>query len=187
MKIKYLKLKNWILVSLMGVLGLAGCHCSKNATATTPADDPETEKGIVAPPDEPIRLMYGVPTMQFHVRGQVQDAKGRPVKDIRVNLLERNMDIEGTTLQGDPGAIEKWLQGTEVRTDKEGRFEILNSGLPQEEVRLLIRDADGKANGDFHDQLLQMKVESSDMDRTDAAGWNQGTFKKEVKVKLEKK
>ena len=43
MKIKYLKLKNWLLVSLMGMLGFTACKSSKQATAE-PRDTERTEQ-----------------------------------------------------------------------------------------------------------------------------------------------
>lgn len=182
MKIKFLKLKSWLLVSAMGLLGLSSCHCNKQlATPKEEADQPPV-------PREELRLMYGVPTMDFHVRGQVTDPQGKPVKNIRVNLLERNMEVQEGELQGDPQAVQNWLSNTEVTTDKKGRFEIqLQGGRPLDEVRLLIRDVDGTKNGDYRNQVMQMKVEASDIDRSQAAGMYNGTYNKEVSVKLEKK
>ena len=182
MKVKFLKLKNWLLVSLMGALGLSGCHCHKKVAQS----ETEPEPPVVRDRGEML-LMYGVPTMNYQIRGQVKNAKGRPVKDIRVNMLERNMDVENGQLQGDPEAIGRWLEGTEVRTDKKGRFELKSSGLPQEQVRLLVRDADGKENGEYKNRVVEMDVTPDDVDRTNAGGWNQGTFNKQVDIKLEKK
>lgn len=184
MKIKFLKLKNWLLVSLMSMLGLSSCHCHKQLAEPEPEPEPSPE---VKDRGE-MKLMYGVPTMNFMIRGQVKDAEGKPVKDIRVNMLERNMEVtpEGE-LQGDPEAIKRWLEGTEVKTDKEGVFELKNSGLPQEQVRLLVRDVDGKENGDFKDRMVEMKVTPESIDRTNAGGWNQGTFNQSVEVQLENK
>ena len=181
MKVKYLKLKNWLLVTVMGALGLSACHCHKEATKVEPEETPEVK------PREEIRLMYGVPTMNFMIRGQVKDADGRPVKNARVNMLERNMEVKDGELQGDPGRVQQWLDGTAVTTDVEGRFEINNSGLPQEEVKLIVRDVDGAENGEFKNHVLEMKVQQADVDRTGAGGWNQGTFKKDVEIKLESK
>ena len=181
MKIKYLKLKNWLLVSVMGALGLSACHCHKEATKTDVKETPEVN------PREEIRLMYGVPTMNFMIRGQVKDADGRPVKNIRVNMLERNMEVKDGELQGDPERVQQWLDGTAVKTDKDGNFVINNSGIPQEEVKLIVRDVDGSENGEYKNQVLEMKVNQADVDRTGAGGWNQGTFNKEVEIKLESK
>jgi putative lipoprotein (rSAM/lipoprotein system) len=181
MKIKYLKLKNWLLVTLMGAFGLSSCHCHKEVEKTEPKETPEVN------PREEIRLMYGVPTMNFMIRGQVKDADGRPVKNIRVNMLERNMEVKDGELQGDPAKVRQWLDGTAVSTDRNGNFEINNSGIPQEEVKLMVRDVDGQENGEFKNQVFEMKVEQSDVDRTGAGGWNHGTFKKEVEIQLDNK
>jgi len=181
MKIKYLKLKNWLLVTVMGALGMSACNSHKGVTKTEIEEAPEVK------PREEIRLMYGVPTMNYMIRGQVKDADGRPVKDIRVNMLERNMEVKDGVLQGDPERVQRWLDGSAVKTDKNGNFVISNSGLPQEEVKLMVRDVDGEANGEFKNQVLEMKVQQADVDRTGAGGWNQGTFKKEVEIKLENK
>lgn len=192
MKIHFLKLKNWLLITLMGVMGLSSCHCHKQVAKS----ETESEPVPVAPPAKPnpsnddrgeMKLMYGVPTMNFMIRGQVKDAAGKPVKDIRVNMLERNMEVKNGELQGDPESISRWLEGTEVRTDNNGRFEINNSGIPQEQVRLMVRDADGKENGEFKDRMVEMEVTPENVDRTNAGGWNQGTFNKQVEIKLEDK
>lgn len=181
MKIKFLKLKNWLLISLMGAMGLSSCHCNKKLAEEEPTNEPAVEdRGE-------IRLMYGVPTMNYMIRGQVKDTDGRPVKDIRVNMLERNMEVKDGELQGDPEAVKRWLEGTAVQTDKHGRFELSNSGLPQDQVRLLVRDVDGKANGDLKDRMVELQVTTEDVDRTNAGGWNQGTFNKQVEINLENK
>ena len=181
MKVRYLKLKNWLLVTVMGAFGLSACHCHKEVTKTAPEEAPEVK------PREEIRLMYGVPTMNYMIRGQVKDADGRPVKNIRVNMLERGMEVKEGELQGDPERVQQWLEQSAVKTDKNGNFVISNSGLPQEEVKLMVRDVDGQENGEYKSQLLEMKVQQADVDRTGAGGWNQGTYNKEIEIKLENK
>ena len=57
----------------------------------------------------------------------------------------------------------------------------------QEQVRLMVRDVDGKSNGDCKNRVVEMDVTPDDVDRTNAGGWNQGTYNKEVKINLEKK
>ena len=64
MKIKYLKLKNWLIVSLMGALGFSSCHSHKQLA------QPEEEQPPQPQPREEIRLMYGVPTMGYRIMGQ---------------------------------------------------------------------------------------------------------------------
>ena len=182
MKIKFLKLKNWLLITLMGALGLSGCHCHKKLAE--PEAEPETPE--VRDRGE-MRLMYGVPTMNYQIRGQVKNAQGKPVKDIRVNMLERGMEVKDGELQGDPEAVKNWLESTSVKTDKKGRFELKNSGIPQEQVQLLLSDVDGKENGEFKNRVVEMQVTPENVDKTNAGGWNQGTFSKDVKIKLENK
>lgn len=184
MKIKYLKLKNWLLVSVMGAFGLSSCHCHKEVAVTEPTEPTESHE---VNPREEIRLMYGVPTMNYVIRGQVKDADGRPVKDLRVNMLERGMEVKDDELQGDAENALRWLDGTAVSTDKEGRFLIQNSGTPQEMVQLLVRDVDGPKNGDFKNQSINLPVQQGDIDRTGAGGWNQGTFIKMVEIEMENK
>lgn len=184
MKIRFLKLKNWLLVTVMGAFGLSSCHCHKEAAKS---EEPEMSAQPAMRDRGEARLMYGVPTMNFQIRGQVMDADGNPVKDIRVNMLERNMELKDGELQGDPERVKEWLEQSAVTTDKEGRFEIKNSGIPQEEVRLMVRDTDGTTNGEYKDQVLELKVQREDVDMEGAGGWNQGTFKKSVEVKLEEK
>lgn len=62
MKIKYLKLKNWLLVTLGGLLGitLAGCE------------------------EQIMTCEYGTPEATYHVKGTVTNAKGQPIKGIGV-------------------------------------------------------------------------------------------------------
>lgn len=183
MKIKFLKLKNWLLVTVMGAMGLSSCHCHKQLAEPEPEPEP---KPAVRDRGE-VRVMYGVPTMDFQIRGQVKDAQGKPVKDIRINMLERNMEVKNGELQGDPEAINTWLQETEVKTDKQGRFEIKNRGIPQEQVRLMVRDVDGKENGEHKNRMVEMEVTPADVDKSNAGGWNQGAFNKEVEIKLDNK
>ena len=182
MKVKFLKLKNWLLVSVMGALGLSGCQCHKKTAQTEPEPEPVEvrERGEV-------RLMYGVPTMDFQIRGRVMDAQGKPVSGIRINMLERGMEVEGTDLKGDPERVKEFLESTSVVTDRDGRFALENSGIPQEQVRLLVRDVDGGENGTHKDRLVEMEVTPDAVDRTNAAGWNQGTFQKELRIDLEDK
>jgi putative lipoprotein (rSAM/lipoprotein system) len=56
-----------------------------------------------------------------------------------------------------------------------------------EQLRLMVRDVDGKSNGDYKNRVVEMDVTPDDVDRTNAGGWNQGTFNKQVDIKLEKK
>lgn len=183
MRVKYLKLKNWLLLTVMGALGLTGCHCHKKMA------EQEVEPEPIKVEDRgDVRLMYGVPTMNFMIRGQVRDADGIPVRGIKVNMLENGMTVEDGELQGDPERVREWLDGTSVTTDKSGHFVITNmNGRPMQQVRLLVRDVDGSDNGAFRDQVVDMEVTSDNIDRTSASGWHQGTYQGNVDIRLENK
>lgn len=181
MKVKYLKLKSWLLVSVMGALGLSSCHCHKQLEKTEESDTP-----VVKDRGE-MKLMYGVPTMNYMIRGQVKDADGQPVGNVRVNMLERGMVVKDGELQGDPERVSEWLDKSSVTTDRNGHFMLIESGIPQEAVRLIVRDVDGQENGEFRNQVVEMPVTPDNVDRTNAGGWNQGTFNKDIEIKLENK
>ncbi len=179
MKIKILKLKDWLILSLMGLLGFSSCHSHKQLTA------PEQETKPTPQPREEIRLMYGVPTMDYRISGRVKDAKGNPVEGVAVNMLERGLKATADTIYGDQDNIRRYLEKNAVKTDRNGNFMISTQDRPQENVRVLVRDIDGKANGEHQNQLLEIKVDN--VDKSNADGWYLGMFKKDVDIRLEEK
>ena len=71
MRIKYLKLKNWLLASLGGLLGISvGC--------TT------------------IACEYGVPECSYHVKGIVTDEQGQPIAGIGIQETKRWNEADGS-------------------------------------------------------------------------------------------
>ncbi|MBP3763993.1 MAG: radical SAM-associated putative lipoprotein [Bacteroidales bacterium] len=181
MKVKFLKWKNWLLVTVMGALGFSSCHSAKQLPAT------EEEPAPMPREREEMRLMYGVPTMNFRVSGRVSDAKGRPVRNVRVNVLEHGIEATPDTVYGDPERVREYLESTSATTDREGRFEVKGSGRPVDEVKVLVRDVDGTANGSFRNQLLEVKVTADDIDRSEAEGWYHGELNKKLDIKLERR
>ncbi|MBQ9418279.1 MAG: radical SAM-associated putative lipoprotein [Bacteroidales bacterium] len=178
MKLHYLKLKHWLLATLLGALGFSACQSSRKTASKQPQGAPMPQER------EEIRLMYGVPTMDFTVRGYVHDPAGRPIEGIEVNLLERGLEATPDTIYGDQENIRRYLAETSVRTGEDGRFEVHQSGLPQRELRLLLRDIDGPANGSFANQIVELEVKDNEVDKREADGWNLGKYTREVDVKL---
>ena len=70
MKIKYLKLKHWLLVSLGGLLGLSATGCIPGCE-------------------------YGCPEADYHVKGTVTDEQGNPIAGIGVLEVKQWNDDEG--------------------------------------------------------------------------------------------
>ena len=181
MKVRYLRVKQWFLVTLIGVLGLSSCRSHKETIVSDsmPKEPPMQRDEIL--------LMYGTPSMDFRLRGEVKDEQGRPVQDIRVNMLEYNMEVEGTTLQGDPDRVKEWLEESAVITDEKGRFVLDRHDFPRDRVRLMVRDVDGAANGDLQDKVVDVEVRTADVDTTGANGWYRGTFNKRIYISLDRK
>ena len=187
MKIKILKLKDWLIVSLMSMLGFTSCHSSKQLP-TEPTENPAVEEKEPRPEPrarEEIRVMYGVPTMDYRISGRVKDANGKPVEGAAVNMLERGIKATADTIYGDQDNIRRYLEKNEVRTDGQGRFTLETKDLPRDSVRVLVRDADGKANGEYKNRLIEIPVEN--VDKSNANGWYQGSFSKEMEIEMEVK
>ena len=105
MKIKFLKLKNWLLLSLMGTLGIGACHSSKDV-AQAPEPEPENQPR----PRSEMALMYGVPTMDYVVKGKVLNTDGKPVKGLQVVLVNNNIDLTADTIYGNDEYVERYIQ-----------------------------------------------------------------------------
>lgn len=74
MKIRYLKFKNWLILSLMGALGLGACHSQKEVATD---ENPRTE---VRPRNEAM-LLYGVPPVNYQQKDAVPPSDGKIVND----------------------------------------------------------------------------------------------------------
>lgn len=70
MKIKYLKLKNWLLITLGGLLGISMTGCNTSCE-------------------------YGTPEACYHVKGTVTNEKGIPIEGIGVQEIKQWNDDEG--------------------------------------------------------------------------------------------
>ena len=219
MKIKYLKLKNWLLVSVMSLFGLSACNCHKEAAK---ADD--GNKGLernrlddrVVPmygvqtrdyrvetldngskaqtdpaepksqpqPREPQVTVYGVPTVDFAVKGRVVDGKGKPVKGLQVMLV--NSEIDTDNLPDSP-YWEQQLKRISDTTDAEGNFDVRTSDRPWEKVRVMIRDIDGSKNGIFEKKIVDVDFGDPEPTGGSVSSWKLGVKKAEVTVKFERK
>ena len=205
MKKKYLKLKNWLIISSMGILGLSACHSNKNIAANndngkTSQNDPEeifidtdeddlSNNPVIVKqespnPREPQVTVYGVPTVNFAVKGKVTDPSGKPIKGLQVLLL--NSDI-------DPSALPEgqyWdsrLARISDTTDATGNYEVRSTDRPWEKQNILVRDIDGKLNGNFENQLIEVEFTEQDEAGKAVSRWNLGEKRAEVNIKMKRK
>ena len=184
MKIRILKLKNWLLMTLVGAFGLTACHSTKELTEPTPKADDEPQVDTPKPRD-PAVVMYGVPTMNFVVKGKVTNDAGKPVPGMQVILLNRNVDITPDELHEDNSYIQAYIQHSSDTTDAEGNYMVRTSDTPADRQEMIVRDIDGKENGSYKSQVVE--VIYSEENRTQARqGWNMGTLEKTEDVVVER-
>lgn len=190
MRKNYLKCKNWLILSLMGLLGFSACRSTKNISTPDKADadnviSPEPVR--VAPPESrgEIVLMYGVPTANFHIKGRVVDPKGKPVQNIQVVRLERFMKASPDAIIGDPDNVKTYVDENAVRTATNGSFDINFSSMPSDTVNLQVRDIDGVQNGQFRNRIVPVAINPDDYDG--GSGWNAGRVEKEITITLQEK
>lgn len=113
---------------------------------------------------------YGCPTTRYIVKGRVVDAENKPIKDIKVSLVNNNDSREG-------GYYEELHS---VQTDANGNFSVDGGVIPSldNNIQLSITDIDGEENGGlFSDKVVDMTFDKDDM--TDKSTWVT-TYKKDV-------
>ena len=133
MRIKYLKLKSWLIVALGGLVGL-NYSCDKDGLLN---DDTSNE--------------YGCPTGAYHVMGTVTNEQGQPIAGIGVGECKQ-WNEEGDSLQ---------VSGHLDTTDSEGRYKVdYNHAFPGESLSVDFHDIDGVVNGSYNDTVVTINTEN---------------------------
>ena len=200
MRIRYLKLVNWLLASVMSVFGLQACHSERHMAevdvpeAALPPMENNDEEQVAVPdippepemprPREPEVAVYGVPTVDFAVKGRVTDAQGRPVKGVQVILVISEIDPDNLP---ETDYWQERMRSMSDTTDAHGSFEVRATDRPWEKMRVLVRDIDGKQNGLYQDQLVDVEFEEQQSGDRPVSKWKLGEKQAEVTVKLKKK
>ena len=128
MKIKYLKLKNWLLVTLGGLLGinLAGCEKIFNTACE-----------------------YGTPEATYHVLGTVTNADGQPIPGIGVGRYNP-WDEEADTLMS-----ARYHDTTDADGRYSVTY---SWWFPGENIDVGFFDTDGTENGNYQDTIVTVKT-----------------------------
>ncbi|KWW27701.1 MAG: Uncharacterized protein AUK63_1016 [bacterium P3] len=178
MRIRLLKLQNWLVLSLLSLLGFGACRSTKDLKPDRPvAHQPG------APARSEIVLMYGVPTANYQIKGRVVNGQGHPVQGIQLLRLERGMEATPDALHGDPDAVRAYIRDNAVTSVSDGTFHIRFSERPADTLRLLVRDVDGAENGVYRNQIFSLSIAPEDY--SGGQGWFSGTVSKEVTVRME--
>lgn len=180
MKIRFLKFKNWLLLSVLSALGFGACHSAKEV-AQTPKDEPPASR-----PRNEMAVMYGVPTVDYVVKGKVVDAKGKPVAGAHVVLLSNNIDATADTIYGDSEYVTRFVRNASDTTDANGAFEVRMQDAPHDTERLIVRDIDGAANGNYENELQEVQFDLKNLNGT-RNGWYLGSAENNVTVRLKDK
>lgn len=100
-----------------------------------------------AEPDEDVRPMYGCQytTFSLNVTGDVKDADGNPIKDIKFTY---NYTLEGSSKEA------------AAQSDENGQFviadeEILRGDQEFNSSKLTVEDVDGELNGSFENRVIE--------------------------------
>lgn len=204
MKIKFLKLKNWLLMTAMGLFGLTACHSAKEAAtepvssqgisvstdgqdeaAKGPATDDERTPARPRPRGE-AALMYGVPTIDFVLKGRVIDAQGKPVQGMQVILVNQTVDISPDDLAEDNEYVQNYIRNASDTTEADGSFECHMKDVPNENQRVIVRDPSQAKDGHYQDQMIQVNFTKEDQ-TAQGQGWYVGTRTKDVDITVQEK
>ena len=149
MKIRFYRWYNGLLASLLAFLGY-GCSSGE-------------------PENYPV--MYGAPTVEFQLKGNVTDEDGKAVQGIKVKVQEHN-----------------WLNIDSVKTDVENSKITITASNEKglKYCRLTVEDTDGAKNGEFKNDTINLNGAEAKKIK-DGEGWFNGAYEVNVDVKLKKK
>lgn len=155
MKIKYLKVKNWLLLSVGGLLSLSLASCSQTNEEDTPC-------------------AYGTPEASYRVKGTVVNEDGEPVAGIGVQ--KRYIDHVN-------GEAQYRYADTTDAEGKFNVKQILFDDGPNVVLPVEFHDTDGEQNGLYADTTVDVSFEGAHFSGGDG-NWYGGEATREIEVTL---
>ena len=113
---------------------------------------------------------YGTPTVRYSFKVKVEDRTDAPVEGLQVGLKDE--------------------YGSEELTDKSGTALLegdLIGGYREFEVTFVVKDVDGAANGTVSDLTHTETITTDDFTDRGDGHWINGTVKKEINLKVDRK
>ena len=162
MKVRFNRWYNAVLTALLSILGF-GCSSEE------PMD-------MYGPPVE-----YGTPQADFILKGTVTDETNTPVQGIKTSLKEvYKHDLVTNTYGVDS-----------IQTNESGNYQLKlgkESNFFKENVKLIVEDIDGEANGgEFLSDTLDIDYSKAVKVGEGDQRWYEGTFEVVTDIKLKKK
>ena len=159
MIVRFNRWYNALLTSLLSLLGY-GCTL----------DEPMDEYG------SPI-VEYGTPHADYIVKGIVTDETGTPIEGIKTSL--KQVYQTSTT---------NYVYGLDsLQTDGSGNYQLQYRGMQNPDVKLIVEDIDGEANGgEYQSDTLDIDYKKA-VQTKKREGWYTGAFEISQNVKLKKK
>ena len=168
MKIKklFIKYVNWILASLISMLGFAGCY----RIFESPKE--------YGPPPAP---EYGTPHADYTVKGAVVNkATGGPITGIRVGYYPQEWDED---VFGPPSVY--YGSKAYVITDTMGEFKLTATSFPNSNNKLpvYVEDIDGEENGLFQPKMAEVDF-SNAVHSGNPGHWYEGEYTVTTTIQL---
>ena len=155
MKVRFYHWYNAVLTALLSMLGY-GC-----------SSDPMREME-----------MYGCPTADYIVKGQVTDEVGAPVQGVKTSLKQR--------IKTDAGTVTFGIDS--IQTNETGSYQFKSMDYWAQDIKLIVEDIDGEANGgEFLSDTLDIDFGKAVQTKKGDGEWYGGVFEITQDVKLKKK
>ena len=155
MKVRFYHWYNAVLTALLSMLGY-GC-----------SSDPMREME-----------MYGCPTADYIVKGQVTDEVGAPVQGVKTSLKQR--------IKTDAGTVTFGIDS--IQTNETGSYQFKSMDNWVQDIKLIVEDIDGEANGgEFLSDTLDIDFGKAVQTKKGDGEWYGGVFEITQDVKLKKK
>ena len=152
------RFNRWYNAVLTALLTLLGYGCSSSS------DDSDVE-------------MYGVLASYYVIQGSVTDEAGKPIQGIKTSLKHVIKELNYVVECYDS-----------VQTDVAGQYQLEFSGFHDPNLKLIVEDIDGEANGgEFLSDTLDIDFDKAEKAKDGDGHWYEGVYNIPQDIKLKKK
>lgn len=131
---------------------------------------------------EQFESMYGVPTVNYIVKGKVVNSSGKPIEGMQVILANENLNITPQNVNLMNDSIRSVIEQSADTTKSDGTFKVKVENIATAYMRVFVRDIDGPSHGNWENQVINVVFDESDTKDT-GHGWRAGTKQKKLTIK----